>query len=65
MGFEKSIFYGKEKRKIYRKAKAFDVSCRNHGDCPWCFSNRNHNNIVRDIEAKDQIKEYLEGLSNE
>lgn len=40
MSLDKAILYSKEKRKKYRGAKAVDRSCRNHGDCPYCASNR-------------------------
>lgn len=40
MSLDKAIKYGKEHRKPYRGAKAVDVSCRNHGNCPYCFGNR-------------------------
>jgi len=40
MSLDKAIKYGKEKRKQYRKAKAVDPSCRNHGGCPWCEAGR-------------------------
>ena len=36
MSLDKAIESGKEMRKPYRKAKAIDPSCRNHGNCPWC-----------------------------
>ena len=36
MSLDKAIEFGKEKRKQYRKSKAFDRTCRNHGSCPWC-----------------------------
>ena len=42
MSLDKAIKYKKEKRKPYRKAKAVDASCRNHGSCPWCKANRLH-----------------------
>lgn len=42
MGLEKAIKSGKEHRKEYRKSKAFDKSCRNHGDCIYCRENRLH-----------------------
>lgn len=42
MSLDKAIKSGKEHRKPYRKSKAFDGSCRNHGGCPACKSNRNH-----------------------
>jgi len=40
MSLDKAIKAGKEKRKLYRGAKAVDHSCRNHGDCPYCANNR-------------------------
>lgn len=40
MSFDKAIEYGKEKRKPYKKAKAIDSRCRNHGTCQYCKENR-------------------------
>jgi len=40
MSLEKAIAHGKEKRKPYRGSKRFDCSCRNHGSCGYCLSNR-------------------------
>lgn len=40
MGLDKAIKYGKEYRKPYRRGKAIDPACRNHGRCSWCVSNR-------------------------
>lgn len=42
MSLNKAIIHKKEKRKPYTKAKACDRSCRNHGSCPYCKSNRLH-----------------------
>lgn len=56
---DKAIYHGKEKRKPYRGAKAFDTSCRNHGSCPYCEDARTHNGKVRKFDAEDAIKEYL------
>jgi len=42
MSLNKAIESGAEKRKPYRKSKQNDKSCRNHGDCPWCESGRQH-----------------------
>ncbi len=47
MSLDKAIKYGKEKRKPYRKAKAIDKSCRNHGSCKWCEENRTYKNKKR------------------
>jgi hypothetical protein len=40
MSLDKAIESGKEKRKPYRKSKAFDPHCRNHNLCSVCVSNR-------------------------
>lgn len=40
MSLDKAIKHGKEHRKPYRKAKAVDATCRNHGSCPYCRGNR-------------------------
>lgn len=40
MSLDKAIDHGKEKRKKYRGSKAVDHTCRNHGSCEWCKSNR-------------------------
>lgn len=42
MSLDKAIEHGKEHRKPYRKSKAVDRSCRNHGTCEYCKCNRLH-----------------------
>ena len=42
MSLDKAIEHGKEKRKPYTGAKLYFKSCRNHGSCPWCESNRKY-----------------------
>ena len=42
MSMDKAIEHGKEHRKPYRGGKAIDSTCRNHGGCPACLSNRTH-----------------------
>lgn len=42
MSLNKSIEHGKEHRKKYRRSKAIDPTCRNHGSCKWCEENRRH-----------------------
>lgn len=54
MGFEKAIEHKKTKRKPYRRSKAFDKSCRNHGSCAWCQKNRHHKNIIREQKANEE-----------
>ena len=34
-------------RHPYTKSKRFDATCRNHGSCPYCESNRKHKNNKR------------------
>lgn len=58
MSLDKSIISGKEHRKQYRGAKAVDCSCRNHGSCEWCHSNRTHKNDKREIAADQELNEY-------
>lgn len=55
---DKAIKYGKEHRKPYQRSKAFDRSCRNHGNCGYCRNNRTFNNSRRELLAKEEIKEY-------
>ncbi len=54
MALDKAIASGKEYRKPYRKSKAFVGSCRNHGGCPACESNRSHSNKKRLQAIKDK-----------
>ena len=51
---DKAIEHGKEKRKPYYHSERFDVSCRPHGGCPWCESNREHATKVRELAAREQ-----------
>lgn len=55
MTLDKAIKSGKEKRKKYRGSKAFDRSCRNHGDCPACFSNRTKTYIKNEPLDEDGV----------
>lgn len=58
MSLEKGIKYGKEHRKQYINSKLFDYSCRNHGSCDWCKSDRLHK-VNKKIEGTDQkLREY-------
>lgn len=58
MSLDKAIKYGKEKRKPYRRSKAFDQSCRNHGSCPWCEGNRTYNDRKRRNAADDRLRKW-------
>ena len=59
MSLDKSIKSGKEHRKQYRKAKRVDLSCRNHGNCPWCEENRKYKNLKRKELIESKEKEIL------
>ena len=61
MSFNKNYPNRKDWRKPYRKAKACDSSCRNHGGCGYCESNRFHSATVRETKAEEQLKEYFSG----
>jgi hypothetical protein len=54
MSLDKAIEHGKVKRKAYRGSKAIDSSCRNHGDCPWCRSNRIHKIVKQSQNHEDE-----------
>ena len=56
MSLDKAIEHGKEWRKPYRKAKAVDRTCRNHGSCEWCRENRTYKNRKRVVGDKDEIR---------
>ena len=43
--------------KPYRKSKAFDRTCRNHGTCPWCQGNRLHKNKIDEFSSREKLKE--------
>ena len=57
MTLEKAIEHNKEKRKPYRKAKAVDKSCRNHGGCEYCKGNRLYQ--IRKEKEKANYKEVV------
>ena len=58
MALNKAIAHGKEHRKEYRGAKACDSTCRNHGSCGWCQSNRLYKNAKRFAATEYSLKEY-------
>lgn len=41
----------REKRKPYYGSKAIDKTCRNHGSCSHCWSNRTYSNNIQKIRA--------------
>lgn len=56
MSLDKAIEHGKEKRKPYYGSKAIDCSCRNHGTCEWCLSNR----TIQQQKIEEAMKQALE-----
>lgn len=59
MSFDKAIKYGKERRKPFKKAKAVDGSCRNHGGCEYCRDNRIFFDTKKRMFADKELKEWL------
>ena len=51
----------REHRKQWRTSKLIDKSCRNHGTCPWCQRNRNHQNWIMNIRINELLKDYKNG----
>ena len=60
MALDKAIEHKKEKRKQYRGAKAVDKTCRNHGGCDWCVSDRTYKNMKRLENMKSREEEFDE-----
>ena len=57
MSLDKAVKYGKEHRKEYRGAKAVDKTCRNHGSCEYCKSNRMYK-VKKELErCKSEVRE--------
>ena len=57
ISLDKAIEYGKEKRKPYKGAKAIDHSCRNHGSCEWCRSNRMYQQFKMEEASRQALEE--------
>lgn len=58
MALNKAIEHGKEHRQSYRGSKAFDKTCRNHGGCSWCESNRKYKYLKKEQKMLDRLKEF-------
>jgi hypothetical protein len=58
MGLDKAIMYGKEKRKPYYGSKAFDCTCRNHGSCSYCLSNRLYQYNKAKLSSDQRLDDY-------
>lgn len=60
MSLDKAIEHGKERRKKYFGAKAFDCTCRNHGSCERCRENRLY--ARKKSEQAAELKEVEENM---
>ena len=58
MSLDKAIAYGKEHRKQYQGAKRYDCSCRNHGSCDRCKSDRLYKFMKNEQSAESKRREY-------
>jgi hypothetical protein len=56
MSFDKNYPNRKDHRRHYRRSKAFDRSCRNHGRCSWCESDRLIQTLKADIKASEEAQ---------
>jgi len=56
MSFDKPYPNRKDKRKPYYGAKAIDHTCRNHGSCSWCRSNRTYRFRISEPIVEDDVK---------
>ena len=56
MSFDNFYPKRKDKRRVYRKAKAVDRSCRNGGSCPFCQGNRTIQRRKLELAAKEEIE---------
>lgn len=54
MPLDKAIQHGKEHRKPYRGAAAWDSHCRNNNYCSWCRSDRTHANRRREYSNREE-----------
>lgn len=61
MPLDKSIQSGKEHRKQYCGGKAIAKSCRNHGGCEWCLSNRKYRYIKIIQSCNQKEGDYKRG----
>jgi len=55
MGLKRAIEHGKERRRPYRGAKAYDTRCRNQGGCYWC----RHARLYRARREQQRVEDAL------
>jgi hypothetical protein len=61
MSLDKAVKHNKEKRAPFRKSKAFDRTCRNHGSCPYCEGNR----TIQAQKEQERIESFEETQEEE
>ena len=61
MSLNKAIEHGKEHRKPYRRSKAIDPTCRNHGTCDWCKENRLHKSRDKHPATEEELNPLTPG----
>lgn len=61
MSMHKAIASGQEHRQPYRKSKAFDYSCHNHGACGYCEDNRTYFARKARSIVDQKMNEFLQG----
>lgn len=59
---DKAIKNKKEYRKPYFGSKAIDITCRNHGSCSYCESNRKHSKHIANLASQEKLKDYFYGV---
>ena len=57
---DKGIEHGKEHRRPYYRAQAVAKSCRCHGGCPYCESNRKYKYVKREQSMDYELRDYWE-----
>ena len=61
MAMDKAIESGKEHRKQYMKlCEQIDKTCRCHGGCEYCLSNRMYQYNKMSEKINDKLKEWKE-----
>lgn len=58
MAYNEHSLKREHRKQWYSFAKCVDKSCRNHGSCPYCQNNRQHNKKVRLLKTEELLKEY-------
>ena len=59
MNLDKVVEFDKEKIEKFRGTRNFDVSCREHVSCAYCKHHNAHANMLREITANEQLREYM------